>query len=83
MDKKQAEATSKGVMSQAKADRSRQRGRRPPKTISPWWGVLGIGLMGCGVGIAVGLGRGSELQFAVIGFGLGIAAGMLITRSRA
>lgn len=84
MDKQQAQAASEAVMLQAQADQARRREQlqTKPQLIKPWWRVLGLGLVGCGVGISSGYEAGNGLLYGVVGLIIGVAAATVITRRR-
>lgn len=82
LDKKQANVASQVVMSEAIVEQARQRERRQPRPVKPWWRALGLGLTGFGVGLAIGSSQGKGLLYAFIGFGIGVAIVAVITRTR-
>ena len=80
MDKNQADAASEALMAQAKAEQSRRTGRIRARPAGTAWRVVGSGLMGCGVGLAIGAGAGQGVLFGAVGFVFGMALAALAGR---
>jgi F0F1-type ATP synthase assembly protein I len=83
MEKDQANAASEALMAQANADQSRRSEKARDKPFKPSWRAVGFGLMGCGVGIAIGSGAGNGLLFGSVGFAIGMALGLASARRQA
>ena len=83
MDENQADAASEALMAEAMADQRRQAAHLHARQVKPSWRAFGLGLMGCGVGIAIGSGSDNGLLFGALGFAIGMALAAAIARRQA
>ncbi|QNP42252.1 hypothetical protein [Lysobacter solisilvae (ex Woo and Kim 2020)] len=80
MDKDQANAASDALMAPTKAAQTRQTERVLANPAKPTWRVIGFGLIGGGVGTAIGAGSGHGVLYGSVGFAIGVALGTAAAR---